>query len=133
MRLKSVLWGWVMICSAHLSHAALVLDTAEVEQAVARGAVLWDARSPAEYAQGHLPGAINIGAVGDVFRDPHREDPPSAAVASQLFGRAGLDILRRDIVVASGFSRTSDRHLAASFRLRLQPARHHQNFRFSPA
>ena len=99
MRLKSVLWGWVMICSAHLSHAALVLDTAEVEQAVARGAVLWDARSPAEYAQGHLPGAINIGAVGDVFRDPHREDPPSAAVASQLFGRAGLDILRRDIVV----------------------------------
>jgi thiosulfate/3-mercaptopyruvate sulfurtransferase len=99
MRLKSVLLGWVMLCSAHGGHAALVLDTAEVEQAVARGAVLWDARSPADYAQGHLPGAINIGAVGDVFRDPHREDPPSAAVASQLFGRAGLDILRRDIVV----------------------------------
>ena len=99
MRMKSVLCGWVMVCAAHLGHAALVLNTAEVEQAVARGAVLWDARSPADYAQGHLPGAINIGAVGDVFRDPHREDPPSAAVASQLFGRSGLDILRRDIVV----------------------------------
>jgi thiosulfate/3-mercaptopyruvate sulfurtransferase len=99
MRLTSWLMPWVLVCAASTGHAGLVLDTAEVDQAVARGAVLWDARSPAEYAQGHLPGAINIGAVGDVFRDPHREDPPSAAVASQLFGRAGLDILQREVVV----------------------------------
>jgi len=99
MRLWSFLCGGLLMSCAALSHAGLVLDTAEVEQAVARGAVLWDARSPADYTQGHLPGAINIGAVGDVFRDPHREDPPSAAVASQLFGRAGLDILKREVVV----------------------------------
>lgn len=99
MRLWSVVSGWVVACYALSSHAGLVLDTSEVEQAVARGAVLWDARSPSDYKQGHLPGAINIGAVGDVFRDPNREDPPSAAVASQLFGQAGLDILRREIVV----------------------------------
>jgi thiosulfate/3-mercaptopyruvate sulfurtransferase len=79
--------------------AGLVYDTTEVEQALARGAVLWDARAPSDYAQGHIPGAVNLGAVGDVFRDPNREDPPSAAVASQLFGRAGLDILQREVVV----------------------------------
>jgi thiosulfate/3-mercaptopyruvate sulfurtransferase len=99
MRLWALLCGGAMSLAASLSHAGLVLDTSEVEQALARGAVLWDARSPTDYAQGHLPGAINIGAVGDVFRDPNREDPPSAAVASQLFGRAGLDILKREVVV----------------------------------
>ena len=99
MQLRSLLCAWVLACVAQSSQAGLVLDTSDVEHAVARGAVLWDARSAADYAQGHLPGAINIGAVGDVFRDPHREDPPSAAVASQLFGRAGLDILRREVVV----------------------------------
>ena len=99
MRLWSLLCGGAMALTASLGHAGLVLDTSEVEQALARGAVLWDARSPTDYAQGHLPGAINIGAVGEVFRDPNREDPPSAAVASQLFGRAGLDILKREVVV----------------------------------
>lgn len=99
MRLWALLCGGAMSLAASLCHAGLVLDTSEVEQALARGAVLWDARSPTDYAQGHLPGAINIGAVGEVFRDPNREDPPSAAVASQLFGRAGLDILKREVVV----------------------------------
>lgn len=77
----------------------LILDTAGVEQALRNGAVLWDARTPAEYAAGHIDGAIHFGAAGDLFRDPNREDPPSAAVAAQLFGSAGLDILKRDIVV----------------------------------
>jgi thiosulfate/3-mercaptopyruvate sulfurtransferase len=99
MQLRAFMLAWMLVCTAQLSQAGLVLDTSDIEPAVARGAVLWDARSPADYAQGHLPGAINIGAVGDVFRDPHREDPPSAAVASQLFGRAGLDILKREVVV----------------------------------
>ena len=99
MQLRAVMLTWMLVCTAQVSQAGLVLDTTDIEPAVARGAVLWDARSPADYAQGHLPGAINIGAVGDVFRDPNREDPPSAAVASQLFGRAGLDILKREVVV----------------------------------
>ena len=99
MQLRAVMLAWMLVCTAQLSQAGLVLDTTDIEPAVARGAVLWDARTPADYAQGHLPGAINIGAVGDVFRAPNREDPPSAAVASQLFGRAGLDILKREVVV----------------------------------
>ena len=99
MRLRFLLSCWLFSALLSPARAGLVFDTVEVEQALARGAVLWDARAPSDYAQGHIPGAVNLGAVGDVFRDPNREDPPSAAVASQLFGRAGLDILQREVVV----------------------------------
>lgn len=77
----------------------IVVDTAQVEKALAAGAVLWDARDEQDYLGGHIPGAVNFGAAGEVFRDPNREDPPSAAVAAQLFGAAGLDILKREIIV----------------------------------
>ncbi len=78
----------------------LIVDTAAVEQALQRGnVVVWDARSPRDYAEGHIPGAVNFGSAADLFRDPNREDPPSAAVAAQLFGRAGIDILRQDVIV----------------------------------
>ncbi len=81
---------------------SLIIDTAAVEQALKRGAIVWDARDEDEYAQGHLPGAVNFGAVSDLFRDANREDPPSAAVAAQLFGNAGIDILQREVVVYAG-------------------------------
>jgi thiosulfate/3-mercaptopyruvate sulfurtransferase len=78
---------------------ALVVDTAYVEQALKSGAIVWDARDADEYAEGHVPGAVNIGWAGDLFRDPNREDPPSAAAASKIFGGAGMDILNREVVV----------------------------------
>ena len=78
---------------------ALVIDTAAMEKAVKAGALVWDAREEKEYAAGHIPGAVNIGYVGEVFRDANREDPPSAAAASRIFGGAGMDILHRDVVV----------------------------------
>jgi len=81
---------------------SLIADTAAVEQALQRGAIVWDARSPADYAAGHIAGAVNFGAAGDLFRDPNREDPPSAAVAAQLFGNAGIDFLKREVVVYGG-------------------------------
>ena len=77
----------------------LIVDTAWVEGAQKRGALLWDARSARDYAEGHIPGAVHFGAPGDLFRDPNREDPPSAAVASQLFGQAGLDVVNREVIV----------------------------------
>ena len=79
--------------------ADLVVGTADVEKAIASGALVWDARDQADYAKGHLPGAVNIGNVGEVFRDPNREDPPSAAAAARIFGGAGMDILKRDVIV----------------------------------
>src|SRR4051812_32987039 len=77
----------------------LVIGTADVEKALKAGALLWDARDEKDYADGHIPGAVNIGNVGDVFRDANREDPPSAAAAARIFGAAGMNILDRDIIV----------------------------------
>ena len=81
------------------SAQGIVVDTAQVEKAVAAGAVLWDARDEREYLEGHIPGAINFGGAGDVFRDPQREDPPPAAAAARIFSAAGLDILGREVIV----------------------------------
>ena len=94
----------VIACSFGLAALAaqaqsLIVDTAAVEQAQRAGAIVWDARSAADYAGGHIPGAVNMGAASDLFRDPNREDPPSSAVAAQLFGNAGMDIVKRDVVV----------------------------------
>ena len=60
----------------------LIVDLPALEKAVAAGALVWDVRSAEEYAKGHIPGAVNIGAVGEVFRDSNREDPPSAGPIS---------------------------------------------------
>ena len=81
---------------------SLIVDTSAVEQALQRGAVVWDARDADDYAEGHIAGAVNFGWSGDMFRDPNREDPPSAAVAAQLFGNAGIDILKREVIVYGG-------------------------------
>ena len=80
---------------------SLIVDTAAVEKALQSGAIVWDARDTDDYAEGHIPGAVNIGWVGELFRDANREDPPSSAVASKLFGDAGMDVLNRDVVVYS--------------------------------
>lgn len=83
------------------SAQSLIVDASAIERAAERNAIVWDARSADDYAAGHIPGAVNMGAAGDMFRDPNREDPPSAAVASRLFGAAGMDILGRDVIVYS--------------------------------
>ncbi len=99
MRILSSSLVMVMWFSAAASASSLVVDTAYVEKASKRGAIIWDAREQSEYAKGHVPGAVNIGSVADVFRDQNREDPPSAAAASRIFGSAGMDILAREVVV----------------------------------
>lgn len=81
------------------SAQGLVVETPYVEKALKNGALVWDARGEDDYLKGHIPGAVNIGNVGDVFRDPNREDPPSAAVAAKIFGGAGMDILGREVIV----------------------------------
>ena len=77
----------------------LVVDTAYVEKALRDGALVWDARDGDDYLQGHIPGAVNIGDVGVVFRDTNREDPPSAAAAAKIFGGAGMDIRGKEVIV----------------------------------
>ena len=78
-----------------------IVDTAYVEQALARGAIVWDAREASDYAAGHIPGAVNFGWVGSVFRDPNREDLPPVAEAEKIFGAAGIDPTAKEIIVYS--------------------------------
>jgi thiosulfate/3-mercaptopyruvate sulfurtransferase len=96
-RLLSALAGGLVALAAQAQ--SLIVDTAAVEQAQRSNAIVWDARSAKDYADGHIPGAVNFGAAGDLFRDPNREDPPSPAAAAQLFGNAGIDIVNRDVIV----------------------------------
>ncbi|WP_334157619.1 sulfurtransferase [Oryzomicrobium sp.] len=78
-----------------------IVDIAQVEAAIARGAIVWDVRSADDYKRGHLPGAINFGDAGKVLRDEQREDfLPTAAIA-KAFGDAGLDP-RQEVVVYGG-------------------------------
>jgi len=76
-----------------------IVDTAFVEQAMARGAIVWDAREAADYAEEHIPGAVNFGWIGAVFRDPNREDLPPLAEAEKIFGAAGVDPIGKEVIV----------------------------------
>lgn len=100
---NALLAGAVLALGCQAATAeSLIVDAAAVEKALQHGAVVWDARSANDYAAGHVAGAVNFGAAGDLFRDPVREDPPSPALAAQLFGNAGIDILQREVVVYAG-------------------------------
>lgn len=76
-----------------------IVDTAYVGQALTRGVIVWDAREAADYAEGHIPGAINFGWVGKVFRDPNREDLPAVPEAEKLFGAAGVDPVGKEVII----------------------------------
>jgi thiosulfate/3-mercaptopyruvate sulfurtransferase len=75
-----------------------IIQTDQMQQAIARGAIIWDVRDEKSYLEGHIPGAINIGEVGSVLRDPNKEDYISTEQIQKLFNNAGLDA-NRDIVV----------------------------------
>ncbi|MBU3622298.1 sulfurtransferase [Polynucleobacter sp. AP-Latsch-80-C2] len=75
-----------------------IIQTDQMQQAIARGAIIWDVRDEKSYLEGHIPGAINIGEVGSVLRDPNKEDYISTEQIQKLFNNAGLDV-NRDIVV----------------------------------
>jgi thiosulfate/3-mercaptopyruvate sulfurtransferase len=76
-----------------------IVDTTYVKQALTRGTIVWDAREAADYAEGHIPGAVNFGWVGNVFRDPNREDLPSVPEAEKIFGAAGIDPVGQEVIV----------------------------------
>jgi thiosulfate/3-mercaptopyruvate sulfurtransferase len=63
-----------------------------VKAAQQHGAILLDVRSTKDYLQGHIPGAISIGDIGTVLRDPNREDYIDLAEINSIFNKAGLDI-----------------------------------------
>ena len=75
-----------------------IIQTAQVQEALARGAIIWDIRDEKSYLEGHIPGAINIGDAGNTLRDANKEDYIATAKIQAIFNQAGLDV-NRDIVV----------------------------------
>ena len=80
------------------AQTSAIVDTAHVVEALKRDAIIWDTRSAALYRQGHIPGAVNIGDVGHVLRDEHREDYIAQQKIEKLLGDAGIDPAREVIV-----------------------------------
>jgi thiosulfate/3-mercaptopyruvate sulfurtransferase len=84
----------VMTCIFSIAFAqdkTAIIQTEQVQQAIARGAIIWDVRDEKSYLEGHIPGAINIGEVGSVLRDPNKEDYIPTEQIQKLFNSAGLD------------------------------------------
>ena len=75
-----------------------IVDAQQVEQAIKRGAIVWDIRDAPEYAKGHIPGAVNIGDIGKVLRDESREDFLPTPAIERALGSAGIDPNREVIV-----------------------------------
>ena len=81
--------------------AAVIVQTDQVQQALARGAIIWDVRDEKSYLDGHIPGAINIGDAGAVLRDPNKEDYIPVEQIEKIFNAAGLDVNQEVVVYGS--------------------------------
>lgn len=75
-----------------------IVDLDYVKAAMARGALLWDARDADSYAEGHIPGAVNIGDPTLTLRDKNTEDYLSTAAIEKALGSAGIDPAREIVV-----------------------------------
>lgn len=82
-----------------------IIDADEVNAALARGAIVWDVRGDRDYDAGHIPGAVSVGNIHQVLRDPNREDWIATARIAEILGKAGIDIKNRELVV---YGQTSD-------------------------
>ncbi|WP_353431651.1 sulfurtransferase [Polynucleobacter sp. MWH-UH23A] len=81
--------------------AAVIVQTDQVQQALARGVIIWDVRDEKSYLDGHIPGAINIGDAGAVLRDPNKEDYIALEQIEKIFNAAGLDVNQEVVVYGS--------------------------------
>jgi thiosulfate/3-mercaptopyruvate sulfurtransferase len=104
-----LLTAMVLIAASLGAHAAdkpVIVDTGFVEQAAARGALIWDVRSQEDYRRGHIPGAVNIDEIAQVLREPSTEDYIPVARIEQILGEAGIDPAR-EIVLYGAKAHTS--------------------------
>ena len=81
-----------------IAATSTIVDTTYVVDAQKRNAILWDTRSAALYKQGHIPGAINIGDIGQELRDEQREDYIALGRIEKILGDAGIDPSKEIVV-----------------------------------
>lgn len=83
---------------AKVENSEAIVDTAYVQKAIERGAIIWDVRDAADYQKGHIPGAVNIGEIGKVLRDENTEDYKPLAQIEKILSDAGIDPTREIVV-----------------------------------
>jgi thiosulfate/3-mercaptopyruvate sulfurtransferase len=84
--------------------AGEIVDAKYVADALRGGAIVWDVRGPRDYAEGHIPGAVNIGNIGAVLRNPNTEDFLPTPEIEKMLDAAGID-LGKEVIV---YSRNGD-------------------------
>jgi len=100
--------------------AQTIVDLDYVRQAIARGALLWDARDEEAFAKGHIPGAVNVGDPTLTLRDPLTEDYLPTADIAKTLGAAGIDPAREIVVYgdrglpSTYFAQLTLRHFGAA-------------------
>lgn len=82
-------------------YASEIVDTAYVQNAQKNGAIVWDVRDADAYRAGHIAGAVNVGDIGKVLRDPNKEDWLSNAQVETVLGNGGIDLLNKEVIVYS--------------------------------
>lgn len=94
---------FLLLLPRHPAAAApeAIVDTAGLEAAIARGAVVWDVRGRGAYRKGHIPGAVNVGNAGQVLRNPNSEDYLPRAKIEAILGGAGIDPAREIVVYST--------------------------------
>ena len=96
--MKRWLLGLVLSLAAAGAMAQTIVDLDYVKQAIARGALLWDARDEEAFAKGHIAGAVNVGDPTLTLRNSLTEDYLPTADLEKILGGAGLDPSREIIV-----------------------------------
>jgi len=96
--MKRWLSGLVLALAAAGAMAQTIVDLDHVRQAVARGALLWDARDEEAFSKGHIPGAVNVGDPTLTLRDALTEDYLPTLQIEKVLGAAGIDPAREIVV-----------------------------------
>ena len=118
--MKRWLLGVGLAVAAAGAMAQTIVELDYVRQAVARGALLWDARDEEAFAKGHIPGAVNLGDPTLTLRDTLTEDYLPTADIEKALGAAGIDPAREIIVYgdrglpSTYFAQLTLRHFGAA-------------------
>ena len=96
--LASLLLAFAALPLHALAATGTIVDTAEVEAAIKRGAVVWDVRSTGAYRQGHIPGAVNVDEVTATLRNENTEDYLPMPQLERALGDGGIDPAKEVIV-----------------------------------
>ena len=93
------LWGLAGL--GNQAAAQVIVDTAQVQEALKRPVQVWDVRGDKDFAKGHLPGALSVGDAAAVLRDANTEDFIATAQIARILGAAGIDPAKETVVYGS--------------------------------